>query len=225
MGKSRVIRVVGFVGALGASAGLVGLGVSSTGAYFTASQNGSLNASSGHLKLSVSNPNLNFQDLVPGDYQTQNINYATDSTGHEDLWLVFPPSAGYDAFTAPKDVSGGGLGRYGHFAVSTDGNGNFTSYNLQNSDAGSAGEPVCPVDVNGDGGSNQQATSTTDTPPLCGVPAAIKLTSNLPTGSTGTIAVTFGITGRWTAQNAAVASVPFQIVATQPGVRPDAPNF
>ena len=57
------------------------------------------------------------------------------------------------------------------------------------------------------------------------MPTAIKLSSGLTTGQGATAHLTFGVTGKWTAQYASVASVPFKIVATQAGVRPDALNF
>ena len=54
MRKSRAVRVAGFVGALGASAALVGFAASSTGAYFTDSHTGAVNASTGSVKVNVS---------------------------------------------------------------------------------------------------------------------------------------------------------------------------
>ena len=53
MRKSRAVRVAGFVGALGASAALVGFAASGTGAYFTDSHTGSINASTGSIKVDI----------------------------------------------------------------------------------------------------------------------------------------------------------------------------
>ena len=97
----------------------------------------------------------------------------------------------------------------------------FQSYNLANGPAAQS----CGVDGNGNGGSSQQASSPTDTPPYCGVPTAIKLASNLSPGDVRTINLVFGVTGRWTAQNVPVTNVPFKVVATQVGIRPGAANF
>ncbi len=230
MSRTKAIRVAGFVGALCASAALIGGTAATTGAYFTDSHDGSITASSGHLRLDVSADQLqlSFTDLAPGEYQTKTIGYSTDSTTNEDVWLVFTPGTAYGQFTGAKGDAAypdGGLGRFGHFAVADNGTTRFTSYNLANAPAGVTGQS-CPVDANGNGGSNQQPTSPTDTPPYCGVPLAIKLADNLPGGTTGqTVQVTFGVTGRWTAQDSPVTSVPFKLVATQHGVRPDASNF
>jgi hypothetical protein len=218
-----MFKAVGFIGSLAAGAALVGAAVTGTGAYFTDSHNGSLTASSGHLTMDVSNTTLSFSDLMPGVDKTNNIDFKVSSEGRSDVWVTFDPtSPAYLQFTGAKGVEpvpGGGLGRFGHFAVSVNGgNPIFESYNLQNGTG-------CGVDAFGNGGSNQQATASDLFPPLCGVPAAIRIASNLSDGQSATLNVTFGATGKQTAQRAPIASVPFKIVATQAGVRPDAANF
>ena len=236
MRKSKALRVGGFVGALATSAALVGFAASGTGAYFTDAHNGAINASTGHVKLDVSpaDGQLNFTNLLPGEYQTQQINYTAHGTGAEDVWLVFPTTASdgsnpSEAFTGSGgDAAGGGLGRYGHFAVTSNA-GDFTSYNLQNPGTtfphtGSS----CSIDANGHGGSDQQAASRTDPTliPFCAPANAILLDSNLPDGAGGTATLTFGYTpllrSGQDAPNAKVVS--YQIVATQHGIRPDDPN-
>ena len=51
MNKKTGIRVAGFAGALCASAALVGISVAGTGAYFTDSHDGTINASTGQMKV------------------------------------------------------------------------------------------------------------------------------------------------------------------------------
>lgn len=224
LNKSKTARVAGFVAALGASATLVGFAANGTGAYFTDSAPGNLTGSTGHLRLNAdSDTNLNFSNLVPGEYQSQQVKYHTDSSTNEDVWLYFPDGQAYGLFTGAKggEVAGGGLGRYGHLEVdNSNGDALFSSYNLQDVQDGVSG---C-ADANGHG-SGPQATSVSDTPPYCGVPHYMLLESNVPSGSYGSVTLKFGVTGRWTSQNAAVANVPFQLVATQHGIRPDAGNF
>jgi hypothetical protein len=53
MRKSRAVRVAGFVGALGASAALVGFAATGTGAYFSDSHTGAINASTGSVKVNI----------------------------------------------------------------------------------------------------------------------------------------------------------------------------
>jgi hypothetical protein len=141
----------------------------------------------------------------------------------------------YSEFTGAKGEFGytdGGLGRYGHVQIgATTGSYDraFVSYNLANDpalhDPVSGGNLSACYDANGRGGSTQKPTSPTDTPPYCGVPKAILVASNLSSGASGSVDITFGLTGKATAQQTSVFGVDFQIVATQHGVRPDAPNF
>ncbi len=223
MHKARIAKIGGFVGTLTAGAALVASAATGTGAYFTDSHAGSFTAKSGILQMNTTATELSFTGLNPGEDKTQTIEYNIDgaTTGNADVWLVFNPGdAGYALFTGAKgdpNAADGGLGRYGHFAVSSNGSKVFESYNLQ---AGTG----CVVDADGHG-FGTPSTSVADTPPLCGVPTAIKLDSNLPAGYQRTVELIFGLTGRATGQNKDVASVPFKIVATQVGHRPDAANF
>ncbi|HEX4433063.1 MAG TPA: hypothetical protein VHZ96_27560, partial [Frankiaceae bacterium] len=204
MRKSRAVRVAGFVGALGASAALVGFAATGTGAYFSDSHPGAINASTGSVKVNV-NPadgNLNFTNLLPGEYQTQQVQYQATGTGSEDIWLVFPTTGGAggtnpsELFTGnPSDAAGGGLGRFGHLAVDAPA-GSFTSYNLNNPGTGSHSGSTCGIDGNGHGGSNQQAASRADTTliPFCAPANAILLSSGLTTGQADAATITFGYT-------------------------------
>jgi hypothetical protein len=234
MPKIRSLRVLGFVGALTVSAALVATTAATTGAYFSDSKDGSFTATAGHLKLNLAagtTMNMNFDGLMPGTDQVKKISYTVDvSSGGADIWLVFPnanvdPSP-YQAFTGPKsNVEGGGLGRYGHFAVANNGHIAFQSYNLQ-LPADPASNKICTYDQWGDGGSAVQATSPTDTPEECGVPNMIRLATGVTTG--GEVEITFGLTGRQTQQDQQEfggAAVPFQIVATQPNIKPGQANF
>ena len=237
MRKSRAVRVAGFVGALGASAALVGFAASSTGAYFTDSHTGTIQASTGTVKASISpaSGQLNFTNLLPGQYQDQTVSYQALGTGSEDIWLVFPTTGGSnvggnpsEAFTGnPDDPAKGGLGRYGHLAVSAPA-GSFTSYNLSNpgTSTGHTGTK-CYIDTNGHGGSNLQPTGPNDktTVPFCAPADAILLSSGLTYGQTGSATITFGFTPLLNDpkfQGQALAPVAqYKIVATQHGIAPD----
>lgn len=232
MQKKKAARLAGFVGALCASGALVGLTVSSTGAYFTDSHDGNLSASSGHLRVDVSGSSLNYSGLIPGQDQSKTIGFTpTAGSANEDIWMVFDTnSAAYGQFTGTnhKDYSGysdGGLGGYGHFKVVGGQGYSFESYNLQVAADPSTG---CTIDANGDGGSAARATgpdNASQSAPECGVPGAILLAHDLPAGYNGSATVTFGLTGKAKGQDTTYANVPFKIVATQVGIRPDAANY
>lgn len=226
MFKNKTARVTAFIGALGASAALIGTAATTTGAYFTDSKSGNLSGTSGHIAVDrVGSFDLNFDGLMPGTYKDREVTYKTSSTGPEDIWLKFDPTtAGYKAFTGggsgPNDS---GLGRYGHFVVKNNNGGTlFSSWNLRNQPNGESG---C-ADANGSG-SNQPATGPNDTQNgYCGVPQYMLVESNVPDGSTKKMTLTFGLTGKASGyEDTQWAAVPFEVVATQPGVRPDALNY
>ena len=239
MNKSKKVRLIGFVSALGVSAALVAAASSGTGAYFTATTNGTLTGSSGSLALSNGATTLNFTGLNPGVDQTQNIDFGikSSSTTNADVWLVFDYStAGYGNFTGAKtsDVNAyqgvvdGGLGQYGHFKLAGPA-GTFESYNLALQSVGDATggytadgkNNTCTVNKYGLGGSAaQHKVGQGNDLAECGVPAAILLKSNVAPGTGSSATIKFGLTGKADAQNAVWANVGFKIVATQPGVAP-----
>ena len=229
MRKSRAVRVAGFVGAVGASAALVGFAASGTGAYFSDAHSGAINASTGSVRL-ITNPSdgqLNFTNLLPGQYQTQQIQYQATGTGNEDVWLVFPTGSPNpsEAFTGkPDDAGPGPLGRFGHFAVDSS-SGTSPSYNLATRETPGHTGPSCPTDANGHGGSDPQAATRTTIVDFCAPPNAILL-NNLAPGQADAATITFGFTPLLEhGQGGPLTTItPYQIVATQHGVRPDDPN-
>ena len=230
MSKKTAIKVGGFAAALCASAALVATAATGTGAYFTDSHDGNLASSSGHLKLNVnaSDLQLSFANIMPGEDKSKTIGFTTDlSNGTEDVWLVFPSGQAYAEFSGYKgeDGTAGGLGRYGHFKVTSDQGFGFESYNLAN--ASGVTDSTCD-DSNGNGGSAARPTAETgpgSTVPYCAVPHYIKVADNIANGAGGHVTITFGLTGRQTQPNQYEGSVPFQLVGTQHNVRPDAGNF
>lgn len=235
MKKGKVARLAGFIGALGVSTVLVTMAVQGTGAYFTSSVDGNLNGTSGHLSISVpGGAQLTFTGLNPGQDQTKPITFHVDSTSttNADVWMVFDPnSANYGRFTGNKTAdyngyTGGGLGMYGHFKVTGIQGHAFESYNLQLVDADDATKGYdngsCHVTDDGNGGSQQtHADGQGNDVSECGVPAAIKLATNVAPGSTNQATVVFGLTGKQTNQDQVnEPNVNFHIVATQPGEYP-----
>lgn len=223
----------GFVGTAGLTVGLVAAAVGGTGAYFTDSDAGSLSGTSGNIDITAENSHINFTGLMPGTDQKAKIGYRIDSSAPSDVWMVFdvttPANAiAYAAFTGAPDSTvklGGGLGAFGHFAVSNNGGDPlFESYNL--SDPRADSDDTCEVTSEGTGGSALKPLADGKTVSYCGVPAAIKVASNVKPGVNGYVGITFGLTGKASGyENAQWANVPFNITATQVGVRPDAKNF
>ncbi len=230
MRKATTVRIAGFIGALCASGALVAASVSGTGAYFTDSHSGSINESTGHIRVDVTpgDGQLNFDNLLPGEYQTQRVTFtAHPSSGTEDIWLVFPNAGNAgDAFISTPASGPTPLGRYGHFGVTSSGGASFQSSNLALSPSGYNGSDSCSIDANGEGGSAQTANSPSDQVPYCAPAHAILLQSGMGDGAYGTADLTFGFTkilksGEDSGRQALEA---FKIVATQHGIRPDDPN-
>jgi hypothetical protein len=230
MNKSKAARVAGFIGALGASAALVGAAVNTTGAYFTDSKAGTINAGTGTVKITAgSDTKLNFENLLPGEDKTQQVSYQALGTGKQDLWFVLDPA------TSKQLTGPDGLGRYGHFKLSSDGGASFESYNLTDNAPSGSGDARCPDNGYGSGGSNAPVASLSDPPPpYCAVPKAILLQQNMNYGDVGTTTITFGFT-KFLKNKSADGTVNFQgqstkllagykLVATQHGIRPDDAN-
>lgn len=255
MNKRKIARLAGFVGVLGATTVLITTAVTGTGAYFSDAHAGNLHGTAGHLTLALSGDslNINFTNLFPGVDQTANVGFTpTAGSPNADVWMVFTPdSAAYGAFTGTNHVSypstggtsattvtGGGLGQYGHFKVVGDTGGaglSFESYNLQLPTSAPLGQApfvtstntTCNVNANGDGGNSaQHVIGKGYDLPECGVPAAILIGHDIAAGTTGHVAITFGLTGKASAQyQQNEPNVPFKIVATQVGINPSSTNW
>jgi hypothetical protein len=232
MARSRKILIASALGV--AALALVAASSGVTGAYFSDSHNGSINASTGVVQVNpTTDLSLNFAGLLPGAFQTKDVTYRAAGSAAEDIWLVFPTDAtSSTAFlNGQKGTPGAApaLGRYGHFAVTSPA-GSFTSFNLTTAATPSAAD--CFVNANGHGGSDAQAATSgsgpLDLPAYCPVPNAILLSSNLTYGETATAQITFGYTKLLkddVYQNAPSSVVaPFRIVATQAGILPSDPN-
>jgi hypothetical protein len=232
MKKKTIAKLAGFGISAACAAALVGFAANGTGAYFTDSHTGEIDASTGSVgvNISPSDGKLAFTNLLPGSFQDVTVTYQTTGTGPEDIWLVFPQDGTAEAFEGKADDAGTGpLGRYGHFALSSTGGANFTSYNLANAGTtpGHTGTPCSTDPTTGWGGSNLQPTTPTDTTTAtyCAPPAAILLQSNMNPTDVGSAVFTFGFTKLLKApQSAPLAKVVnYKIVATQHGIAPNDP--
>ena len=231
MARSRKFLAAGAAGV--AAVALVAASTSVTGAYFSDSHDGTINSSTGAVKVDVSGMTMNFDKLLPGDFKTQTVTYTARGTEAEDIWLVFPtlPGATNAFLNGQKGTSGEepSLGRYGHFAVQdASGATLFTSYNLKTAPS-LGGTDSCFVDANGHGGDTAQAANAGDySLRYCPVPNAIKIGSSISSTVRTSAVVTFGYTkllkgdGYQNLPSSVIA--PFKIVATQVGILPSDPN-
>ncbi len=204
--NNRVRAAVG-VGSLAlVAAGLVG-SVNGSLAYFTDSQSGNVSGSVGSIKGAVSQADLAFTNLLPGEVQTVQANMTNTGLSNQDVWVVFDNAA---ALHALND-----LGTYGEFHITAGGVAKFDSANLNNDHNGTCG-PLAPTGC-------------------WPVPEKVKLASNVAPG--GKVGYTFGFGygskiatqsqaggGVWNTYTAADGSsasgLPYKIVETQVGQQP-----
>jgi len=233
MSKGKLARIAGFTVAAGATASLVGLAATGTGAYFSAAKTGSMAVSTGDVKVDTSGlNNLDFKGLLPENYKTQTVSYTATGTGPEDIYLAFDDPTNDAALNAFPANGANPLGRYGHLEV-TGSQGTFQSYNLATDPAApGVGQTVagdCSINSAGLGGSSQEATSTNNQDngsyvPYCPAPQYILLSKGLKSSDgQQSASITFGFTKLLksaAAQDSPVSQIPFRIVAEQAGVSP-----
>jgi hypothetical protein len=207
--RSRGARITGFAVAVGATAALIAFGVSSTGAYFTDSQSGTITGKMGNIRIDanvVNQGNLNavFTNMLPGTGQTATVTYKNASTANpEDVWVVFNPT---DLGTGDGQTGVNSLGSYGEIHVGSNGVEVFASANLND-------HYPC-------------GTVSAGYPTICPLPGAIQLNSSLGVGGTGQMTFSFTPSAKFknSAQNSQVLKLRYKIVATQVGVSPLDPN-
>jgi hypothetical protein len=231
MHKKTWAKLGGFVVAAACTATLVGFAATNTGAYFTDSAPGSINASTGNVTVNTAGTTLNFTGLLPGQYQPLTFIYNVNSgSAAEDVYLEF---SHVDAFQHIPQDGAVPLGRYGHLAVSGPA-GSFSSFNLAQDPDDATGNTDgraddCQVDQYGRGGyQTAEATDVGDhTVGYCPAPKFILLSANLdPSDGNQTASITFGYTGLLQSpQNRTnLLNVPFKVVAVQHGILPGNSN-
>jgi hypothetical protein len=88
MQKHTIGRAAGFVGAAVLTAGLVGVGVGLTGAYFQDTETGQVTASTGEVDVESNAPmNSSFGPLMPGGSDSNTYTFTNRGTDTVDLYL------------------------------------------------------------------------------------------------------------------------------------------
>lgn len=240
-------RIVAFAGALAGSAGLVTAAAAATGAYFNDTQSGTVTGTIGSIKVSTSggtgnnNLDFNFANMLPGDFQTSTVHYTNSGKNAEDVYLVFS--------NAEALHSVNNLGGYGEAKIGSNGTTVFSSDNLSDGLTAQL-QAVDPTSSHCSAGPNAQVPLS---PTGCWpIPSTIKLASNVAPGHSGTMTFSFALGPKWKAVSAELSQffcypliqnpgdpsnptdqvcntanpsygLPYEIVATQPGVAPNDP--
>jgi hypothetical protein len=160
--------------------------VSSTGAYFSDTHDGTISGTVGNIHVAVSggsgtdSTNFAFNNMLPGDPQTAALSYYNSGSSPEDVWVVFPNATALSALN--------NLGTYGEVHVKNNSKAIFDSANL-----------------------NDRSSTCGDFSPSGCWPLMkqYKLASNVAPGLGGTLKFTFNYAGKLKSQPAAGTSAPF----------------
>ncbi|WP_027862018.1 hypothetical protein [Marmoricola sp. URHB0036] len=201
MNKSKTARVAAFIGALGASAALIGAAVSGTGAYFQGTTDQAhITGTMGTIKIEgVGGLDVVFQKMLPGEAQSKTVEYRSTGANNEDVWLVFTNPSQLGSHDAQTGLNS--LGTYGEVHIASNGVEKFGSANL-NDNASScppgAGNPACN--------------------PL---PEKIKLADNVQPDQHGVFSFSFKPSEKFKSnQGLPVLGLDYKLVATQHGIDP-----
>jgi hypothetical protein len=191
-----------------------------TGAYFSDTKAGTISGTVGAVKIvtwggsGADGLNLNFTNLMPGEPQHVTMNYTSQGTGPQDLYLTFPDVAALHALN--------NMGSFGEVTISDSSTGQvFHSTNLNDNRPDASG--TCG------------AFSESGCWPL---PAQLMVRSNLAPGASGSVTFTFSYPAKkqggqglnWNPYPSPGAvdsdsltsgsGLPFRMVATQAGQTP-----
>ncbi|MDE3206103.1 MAG: hypothetical protein KGQ66_17995 [Acidobacteriota bacterium] len=245
---SRKWRLTAFAGALAGSAALVAAASGTTGAYFNDTHSGTVTGNIGSIKVVTSggggtdNLDFNFANMLPGVYQTATVGYTNTGVNNEDVYLVFNNAQALHAVN--------NLGSYGAAKILSNGTEVFSSTNLDDGEMAN----LSSIDPTTSHCSNSSVAMVPLSPTGCWpIPNVIKLASNVAPGHGGNMQFSFALGAKLKSEAAELAQffcypliqnpsdpsnptdqvcntsnpsygLPYQIVATQPGIAPNDPN-
>jgi hypothetical protein len=230
----KIARIAALGASLAMTGGLIAAATGATGAYFSDTVNGDATGTIGSIQISPTNGAaslaLAFTNLLPGTPQTVSVAYTNTGTSAEDVYVVFPDDIALSALN--------NLGRYG-------------TVHLTSSGAGAVGDVFDSNNLNDNittcGTFSQSPTGSV--PGCWPIPNQLLVASNVAPGSAGTFAFSFMYasalsnqgpnpgTGVWNtfpvsgqthtsnsnpSQATSGSGLPYEIVATQPGITPGA---
>lgn len=224
----KTARIAALGTSLVMTGGLVAAATGATGAYFSDTVNGSVTGTIGSIQITPTNGAasmaLAFTNLLPGTPQTVSVAYTNTGTSAEDVYVVFPDDIALSALN--------NLGRYG-------------TVHLTSSGAGAVGDVFDSNNLN----DNVTSCGPFSQAGCWPVPNQVLVASNLAPGSAGTFVFSFMYasalsnqgpnpgTGVWNtfpvsgqtytansdpSQATSGSGLPYEIVATQPGITPGA---
>jgi hypothetical protein len=214
--KNLKIKGVALVASVALLGGTAWLAAGATGAYFSDTHSGTISGTVGSIRVTpyggsgVSGADISFSNMLPGAAQTATVDYQNTGLDPEDVYIVFNNATALSALN--------NLGTYGEAHLSANGTPLFDSANL-----------------------NDNSTSCGPFSPSGCWPMRSQylVASNVAPGATGSVSLTFNyasklksqgpgvwnsypVSGQFTtnASEGSGSGLPYEIVATQPGVTP-----
>ena len=187
MAKSRRLLTVGALGV--AAAALIATGSGVTGAYFTDSASGSIHGTLGTVKVTTSETNFNWTNMMPGEPKSATVDFHNAGTGNQDFYLVFKNVPALHALN--------NLGTYGevHIAIG-DGTHLFDSANLQDGRHQVVAKDGTLVSSTTNTCNNVFAQTDPANNGCWPLPTSLKLASNVATGGGGSFTFSFNYAGK-----------------------------
>jgi hypothetical protein len=240
-------RVAAFVGALAGSVGLVTAAAGATGAYFNDTQSGTVTGNIGSIKVSTTGGtggnglDFDFANMLPGVFQTSTVHYKNIGKNTEDVYLVFSQAEALHSVN--------NLGTFGEAKIGSNGTTVFSSSNLNDGEQASL-QPIDPTSSHCS--SSPSAHVPLSSAGCWPIPDIVKLATNVAPGNGGTMTFSFALAPKWNGTATELAQffcypliqdpgnpsnqtdqvcdpsnpsygLPYEIVATQPGVAPNDP--
>lgn len=235
MRRSTRIKAISLVLAMTCVIALGVLGSGMTGAYFSDTNNGALAGTVGSIQVTTSGGSgadaLNFawENMLPGEVYEQTANFQNTGRNTQDIWLVFPNKTALSTLNS--------LGTYGAVKITSSDGAYFYSNNLNDHPADQAALDAVPQMVK---------LASNVTPTASGwMKFEFQYASKMRTQEPAWVFNMYPVVTPGTPASAgwpndgnqagygqnfvdpadgSGTGLPFQIVATQPGIAPGAPG-
>jgi hypothetical protein len=126
--SKRTIKILGLALALVVVAAVVAVASGATGAYFSDTKSGAITGDIGSIKVTTSGGtgadglNFTWDNMLPGVQYSATATYQNTGDSVQDVWLVFPNDTARSSFNS--------LGRFGAARVTSTNGASFYSNNL-----------------------------------------------------------------------------------------------
>jgi hypothetical protein len=209
--RSTIVRIAGFIGSVGLTAGLVGAAVTGTGAYFSDAKSGNISGTMGSINVEghdgsgADQLGMTFTDMLPGEAQTKTVRFANTGKNAQDVWVVFSQAALGDHNHSTDTGLVNDRGTFAEIRVKSNGTEKFESANLNDD------QLSCPP-----------GSSDATHPPCRELPHMLLLQEDLAPGAVGDFEFMFRPGAKFKGNaNLPVLDLPYTLVATQHGIAPD----